>query len=225
MTESLPLVGDGDEIDLLQAIEAAFGVCLTREEAERCVTVGDMHAVLLSKVRHVERGALPCPTATAFRRLRRAIEKLQPGQVVRPDTEIVTLLAGGGAGRRWRRLQLETGLRLPSAGSGSFLLLMACIGTPFFAYPFVGWLSSLGLLLSIPLAFFLNDRLPISPPSRYDTVGDLARAAAGLNISSLSWPAGAMRTRDVWSALEAIIRDELDWDGPVSPEMRLVALR
>jgi hypothetical protein len=88
---------DLEEVELLQAVEAAFDVRLTDAEAEQIRTVGDLHSMLIGRLHHVERGAIPCPAAMAFRRLKRAIEGAQPRTQVRPSTELALLAERG----RW----------------------------------------------------------------------------------------------------------------------------
>jgi hypothetical protein len=91
---------------------------------------------------------------------------------------------------------------------------------PVAAYALLGDAWWLTLLASALLTFFVGSRLPRQPSSRYRSVGDLARGAAGLNISALAGSTGTMRKRDVWPALETIIREELAWEGPLEAETR-----
>jgi hypothetical protein len=52
-------------------------------------------------------------------------------------------------------------------------------------------------------------------PERLGTVGDLACAVAALNVAALASPKEPLRKREVWGALEGIIRDNLNWSGAV----------
>ena len=47
MLESLGLGGDGDEVDAIERVEAAFGVRLDVTDAVRWVTVGEVYSSLL----------------------------------------------------------------------------------------------------------------------------------------------------------------------------------
>ncbi len=47
MVKSLGLGGDGDEVDAIQGVEAAFGVRLDYADAATWLTVGDVYASLL----------------------------------------------------------------------------------------------------------------------------------------------------------------------------------
>jgi hypothetical protein len=72
----LNLVGDGDDIDVLYAIEKTFGVKLSDAEAVHCETVGQLYDVVSSKLNMPEVRNLRCPTALAFFRLRAALRRL-----------------------------------------------------------------------------------------------------------------------------------------------------
>jgi hypothetical protein len=43
-----------------------------------------------------------------------------------------------------------------------------------------------------------------------------------MNVKALSGEVGVMRTSDVWTALEGITREEVDWEGPIRPETRFI---
>jgi hypothetical protein len=57
-------------------------------------------------------------------------------------------------------------------------------------------------------------------PERLSTVGDLARAVAALNVAALASPDQPLRTREIWTALVEVIRDNLVWSGAVQPTTR-----
>jgi len=56
LSNSLNLVGDGDEIDILEDIEGVFDVRFSDDEAERCETLGDVHDVLTACGRRASSG-------------------------------------------------------------------------------------------------------------------------------------------------------------------------
>lgn len=49
MRESLGLGGDGDEIEVVEAVERAFAVRFDQSDADRWITVGDLFASLLER--------------------------------------------------------------------------------------------------------------------------------------------------------------------------------
>ena len=46
---NIGMVGDGDEVELLEDIERAFSVRFTDDEAEAIVTLGDLHEAIMTK--------------------------------------------------------------------------------------------------------------------------------------------------------------------------------
>jgi hypothetical protein len=227
MASDLGLAGDLDDVELIQAVEAAFGVRLSNDELTRLQTVGDLRDLLQAHVRHVERGDLPCVTAAAYRRLRSAIRKRRPELLLHPKTPMRSFIGRSDARDWWQYLEGEAALALPqlTLSIPGALVVVALVVSPVAVFYFAG--SSFGIL-SLPLlpaAGWLSRRLGRNLPREPETLGALARVAAAKNISSLSWPAGVVRTKDIWSSLEAIIRDELSFPGPIRPETRFFPKR
>jgi hypothetical protein len=138
----------------------------------------------------------------------------------------LALLAERGPLEQWWRAA-ESDLKLPRRPltTLSWLLLLSLLAAPLALLPIFGARSLLGWLALVPVVHFLGPRLPVAPPSptRYRTVGELARITAALNVRALSSGAtGLMRTSDVWAALEAVIREQVDWEGPITPETRFI---
>jgi hypothetical protein len=104
---------DLDDVEFIEAVEAAFGIAFRKDEPPAWFTFGDVFDATCRHVRPVERGPVPCLSATAYRRIRKTILKHRPGLKIRPDTPLKSLL-GDHSGRAWcRALQRETGLQLP----------------------------------------------------------------------------------------------------------------
>jgi hypothetical protein len=211
---------DLDDIDFIEAVEAAFGIAFDKEPAAWS-TFGDVFDAICRRVQPVERGSFPCLSASAYRRIRSALLKIAPGSDIQPETFLKTLLGDRGLFVWWRGLEQESGLRLPAPTltTWSVLILLALI----FAVPGVvvvsglpGWIA----LLSPMLGLFAGGWLPHKPGVR--TVGDLARSAAALNARRLSQSHAAIRTRDVWDSLVWIARDITAYRGPIERETALI---
>jgi hypothetical protein len=65
---------DLDDIDFIEAVEAAFGITFDREPAAWS-TFGDVFDAICQRVQPVERGPFPCLSASAYRRIRRALSQ------------------------------------------------------------------------------------------------------------------------------------------------------
>jgi hypothetical protein len=219
--EVLPLVGDGDEIDLLQEVERSFAIKLPRD-LRHCHTVGDLYKILIASIPHAENGRAGCLAAKAYFALRRAIRKHDPGRVIVPSTELAHIVTGRLGDYRWlRRIKEETGLEMPALtrGTGADLLFLASISIPMVGCAAHGWT---GTFIALPISFgLLAFQRPLRRfPTRLRTVRDLAQAVAALNVAALASPNEGLRKREIWPALEGVIRDNLDWSGSVLPTTR-----
>jgi len=105
------------------------------------------------------------------------------------------------------------------ADTGSGVLFLISIGLPLAGSAAHGWI---GVLMALPISIGL---LALSHrvkrlPTRLRTVGDLAETVAALNVAALASPDEPLREREIWTALQGVIRDNLGWDGPVLPTTR-----
>ena len=218
---TLGLGGDGDDVGFVEAVGAAFGITFDKEP-ETWSTFGDVFDTICRHMQPVDRGALPCLSASAYRRLRRAIVGIRPNSDVRPDTPLKELIGHEGVSHWWRGLERDTGLNLPrlTVANWAALLFFGLL----FAVPGVAVVNGLPGWMAVlfPACWLFALRwLPSRPPVR--TVGDLARAVAALNAKAMSEMHGTMRTRDVWDSLVWIAREISGHKGPIDRETTLLA--
>lgn len=209
---------DLDDVEFIEAVEAAFGIAFRKDEPETWSTFGDVFDATCGHVQPVERGPVPCLSATAFRRIRRAILKNRPGLTVRPDTPLTSVLGDRTGGAWCRALQRETGLQLPYRPGSLLLFFAVTFGTMILGAVngLSGWIAVLAPILGLLSIMWLRPALPVR------TVGDLARGVAALNPKKLSQPDGVIRTRDVWRSLVFIVRDVTAYEGPIDRKTVLV---
>src|SRR5690348_12074284 len=91
MKDTLDLVGDGDELDVVVDVERTFGIKLTGEEAERTRTVGQLYDLIEVKYPNSGSGTLACLSRTAFYRLRRAVKAIGATDKITPQSPISVL--------------------------------------------------------------------------------------------------------------------------------------
>ncbi len=83
--QTLGLGGDGDDAELVQAIERAFDLRFADAETASWRTAGDIHKTLLDRMPESPAGA--CATSMAFYRLRSGLEAVRRGSgAIRPQT-------------------------------------------------------------------------------------------------------------------------------------------
>ncbi|MBW7969862.1 acyl carrier protein [Bradyrhizobium sp. BR 10289] len=201
----LNLVGDGDDVDVLYAVEEAFSVKISDAEALRCETVGQLFDIVSSKLNISEARHLRCPTALAFFRLRAALRRLGYVQRLTPKTDLRTIFRAHRAKSLHDILSRETdlpALELHPATITALALITAC-GVAFSLW-FGSWLPLLG---SAVLAIILGFVLPQTISQRTASLGDFASNCAAWNYGRLSKQAGGARRRDVWKAVTIVVRE------------------
>lgn len=72
--KSVGVVGDGDDVAILVAIEDVFKIAIMDEDAESIRTLEDAHSVICSKLPDDETEQTKCLTAMAYYRLNRAMQ-------------------------------------------------------------------------------------------------------------------------------------------------------
>ncbi len=234
-------------LDFRRDIDRTFGVKLTDEEVGTFETVGDVFAVVRSRLNGIERSdALPCLTAATFYALRRALLVHNPGANTSPKSLLGDSITAKNPKKVWRDLEEHSQLSLPSLqptkASEIVALMMVIISVLIGGFIALEHLSidferitaflALGLLGNMALALFVSLMAglvlacvtsalgPKEIPKEIKTVGDLAEATAKLNLSSYAKRFGAVRNRDVWASLVWIIQ-EFGWPKiPINADTR-----
>lgn len=197
---TLDLVGDGDDIDLLREVEATFGVTITDNEAARLYTVGDLHDLICEKRSVPEQS--PCLTAQAFRMI---APEIAGGRRISPSTRLDTL-AGDRRVIDWlRKIDGQSDFDLlTDEHPAVFPLLLIFIALPFalawLSFDLIGSGGVLWFLLWGGLGHLSEvlRRLPRTLPPSIRTVGDLVRETLPLNYRHLAAHGATGGRRDVW---------------------------
>lgn len=204
MMNSVDLDPEWGAIDLIEEVEAIFGFTITKEEAERCATVGDLYEVICAHSPDWDGQGGSCGSSMVFYRMRRSLSP-DDKRGVTPDTP----LAGTGLqpSRLFKKLEEDTGLRLPAyeltwlGMTGGFLLVGGIIAT-FVAFLTGHWIAAAVILLIALAGLPLLRRDPGRLPAGFVTVSDLVRRTVPLNATGLKDAGG--RPADRWSILTAL---------------------
>ncbi len=244
MQNTLNLVGDGDDIDVLSDVERLFGIAVTDAEAANLLTVGNLFDLIMRKKgAHRTRA---CLTQVAFYRLRRALRELGADVQIEPDSPLSSVLEA--ATRRssvraaWRDLSRRSRLKLPNRelNWGWLHLLLGPsaplwwirLRVPLIVVIFVAavfalerltaisgqaafWSALLGIIF---MGVALSVILPLvfgTIPIRLQTVGDLAREAAGCSFVKLRTEKNGSSAQDQWLALTSILREHTAHTGQI----------
>jgi hypothetical protein len=203
MPTTLDLDPEWGAIDLIEEVETVFRFTITKDEAERCATIGDLYAVVCAHTLGWDAASGKCGSSMTFYRMRRSLDP-ERTQGVSPRT---TLTGYGRPFELFKKLGRETGLRLPSVRltpvgmvSGFFLtgaLLVAIVTLLVGQWLFSGVAIGVAVFGMLPI-WADRGRLPTG----VETVGDLVRRTAPLNARQLEADGG--RLADRWTILVSL---------------------
>jgi acyl carrier protein len=220
-----------DSVELVIRVEETFGIAVPDEEAEKIITVGDLHRCVLAKLAGQERETPHCLSASTFYRLRRGIiDRFGIDRhCVRPRSPINNLIPGANRRSEWQRLGQSLGWRLPELGRPSWvwtalfglllawLVLVIIVWGQLTAFTFepvilmgIGFLAGASLLAA--MVHGLTRPLAVCFPSR--TMRDMVTLILVLNFDAICKDQAGWNRREVWESLRAIIVDQLG----VSPD-------
>lgn len=205
VADTLKLVGDGDELDLLRVVETSFEVDFGKRL--EWTTVEHMF-LALKALRPPSDEVGSCATSMTFYQLRRASPFLTEIDV-KPDTRLRNL--GIRHPKHFVRvLEKASGLRLPPANwaitaQGGCLLALTGLAGIILSGLLDGSLAYLGYL-TVVLGFMLIrfDRGSFDDKS----FGELARETASLNVARLIDQGADRRESALWRALTQLIATE-----------------
>ncbi len=220
--DTIGLAGDGDDVDLIRAIESSFGVQFANDPA-KWLTVGDIYDALLTRIPTSSTARL-CATSMAFYRIRAA---LMCTAEVRGRVAPATKLAGLTAlppKLLFAKLSQEMGVStLPITlswwgGAGVAAVLSGIVGAFFALQVHAVW--PVLLLMPVGIAMISTD-----VGGYYSTtVGDLARTVAIRNVRQFISDGADSRPETLWRALCVLIADETQFDADkISASTRLIA--
>lgn len=204
MANTLDLDPEWGAIDLLEDVEATFGISIANEEAERCCTIGDLFDIVRAHSPDWDGQDGSCGSSMVFYQLRRSLSP-DSRRSVSPDMPLTA--SGLQPSRLFKKLADDTGLRLPSYQltwlglTGGFALVGGILGAVvalLTGHWLVSGIFALIALTGLPLLRLDPGRLPAA----IVTVEDLVRRTVPLNADSLK-ESGA-RPADRWSVLTAL---------------------
>ncbi len=208
-----------DTVEILMAVEASFGVEIADEEAERVVTVGELHKCVARKLEAKWGGEQsgPCLSSLMFYQMRRAlIEAFGVARAaVKPDSPTEPLVPRSDRRENWVRLGQSLDVRLPDLQRPRWmenalgcLVLAVPLATMFSAQMQSGFSWAAVFLSSsfvvwaahkatVPLAVYL--------PPECGTMRGCVETITGANYAALARKHGGWNRRESWQALRALV--------------------
>ncbi|MGC3936489.1 hypothetical protein ACOTTU_01650 [Roseobacter sp. EG26] len=224
--KSVGVVGDGDDVELLEDFEAVFAIAITDKEAESILTLGEAHEIICSKIPKNHEEQVKCLSAMAYYRLNRAIKahgKIQP-------LERLELRAGTSPKVFQKHLENNSNLSL------EFLTRISSWVVALFLLQFVTWIAATivfsGMLSIIAgfLTFSFTHALWRIAEHRdrhvwaFDgTIADLSRRAAEVNFGKLVSLGGKWNETEVWRTMTSVIQSHTGFpQDQMTPKMQFI---
>ena len=210
---TLDLDPEWGAIDLLEEVEASFGIKIEDVIAEQIETVGDLYDAICDLTPKWDSQRGPCTSSVIFYRMRLALVHLDR-KSISPRMDLP--LHGTTPSKLFSLLERKTGLRLPSASLttpgviGGMLFLIGIIGGVIALFDTAWEFAAGGAVMAAAGAALLRadpGRLPVG----VETLGDLVTRAVPLNAQELA-QMGA-RLPDRWTMLTALAAEH----GILSP--------
>lgn len=200
---------EGDQLDdLLHAVETSFGIRFADEETARVQTAGDLHDMIMARLRG---DGDRCATSMAFYRLRRglialgAAEKIVPGSPLPIEMKKVPKAY-------LRRLSALSSLDVRTGvigwpGAIGMLMILGLVVLVLLALGQQSWpLLWVAVAMAVgATTLIVADRGRI--PDGVASIGDLTRFAVARNHGRLVIEGAAARDGEVWSSVRGIVAD------------------
>lgn len=216
-----------DMVELLVAVEVTFAIQVDDGEFQEITTVGDLHALVMSKISaRSSADPIECAKVATFNRLRRALTEVAAVSRadIRPGVAIGGLIHPRDRRAAWSKLSEQSELFLPALTAPKWLLYFAlavsataCIAV-YLAYS-LSW--TLVLVFGGAMLAILKTTKPlhVELPEGIKTVGDLTRAAAARNHTLVAHGRRYTSPDQIWDALVEIIVEQLSIERSlVKPE-------
>lgn len=224
--KSVGIVGDGDDVELIEAFESTFKISFSNEEAESMSTLGQAFEAICSKLPTTQSQQNKCLTAMAYYRLNRAL--CDDGKI---DLGTRVKVPHGQSPKSFQKqLERRADLKL------HFLTGTSTRTTILFFFQFVSWMVA-PVMLSGSSAFLgavviaagshILWRFADSSDERVwvfnGTLGDLSRQASETNFGKLVSLGGTWKEPDVWKIMTSIIHDYTGFPPDnMTPEMKFI---
>lgn len=208
-----------DSVELVLEVEEHFGVNISDDEACEIRTVGDLLALVESRVpRRDAAGCLSLPWFLKVRRLAREAAR-QPSLRVHPATTVCEALRPRQRRLLWRDLKELSGeslheLQRPAfvvvaIGLAAFATIPLLVASASEGMPQLAWAALTCGLGAWGLAVVTRP-LKTLPPTGYKTFGQITRRLVGLEALAIGYPANAREL--IFNDLAVIVSDQLGVD-------------
>jgi hypothetical protein len=226
---TLNLVGDGDDLDVISDAEDIFEVKLVDREVSAVESVGELYDLIVDKYRSRHPITQACLSQTAFYRLRSALDAMGAKGPIRPATSVSLMMSQLPGNRhirhKWRELARRSGLKLPRLEVRwmpfdvvvprylcylrSAAVILIFFLTAYAISKLAGMTFGWALIATFTCFIFVSTISWLwfaDIPLRIKTIGDLAHESSGHSFTALRREKPGCSPVDLWQALVAILR-------------------
>jgi len=220
-----------DAVELVMGVEDHFGISIQNSEAERVRSVGDLIALIQSRIDAAQ--AATCPTLSSFLQLRSCVREIANDDElrIRTGTRVVDVLTQSERQRLWKRLgdllgSAPPGLRRPPAMRKLLLVLAlaaiisAIVSSAAIDFAILPLTFALAAIITLVL-HFLTVPFRVVPPDALTTFGAISQRMSGVTVATKQLH---LRSRDeILDELIPIVVETLGVDpSEVVPTARFI---
>lgn len=214
-----------DSVELLMAIEDSFQIVIENEEVADVKTIGDMHRLILQKLK-IKKGDI-CLTGAAFYRTRCVLLSATGAKrgEIRPATLLKTIMPWRRRRRMWQDMKATIALNTPDLHHPVWFTwcsliiaipaaILLILGTLSFLplWPLVGLMIATVLVIDAALYRF-TPGLAIAFPEKNMNAGQLAQHVLARNYAKLAKEVSNSGELEVWESLCLVIENQLCIDA------------
>jgi hypothetical protein len=213
-----------DTWELVETVEASFGVKFTEDELIDATTLGTMAQIIFKKLEHPV--SPRCLSAITFYKLRRAFIELfgMPGAKISPTTSLFELMPWKIRKKQWRYIQDHLNYVLPQLTWPLWLLGIALVltgSTLYFLFGFKmlrtmgaasGFAGVFGFIAILALVCMILEPLARDFPRDCVTFGGLAKLVLARNYGKVAARHGISSGKEVIQSLLVLVAEETSTD-------------
>lgn len=207
---SVGLVGDGDDVELIECFEEVFEITFSNEEAESITTLGEAYEIICSKLPTSTEKRNRCLTAMAYYRLNRSLRdqgKIPPAVRIEVPSDMTPKSFQ-------KQLEERSNLRLNFLTRASswvvvltFLQFVTWVAGPILFSGLSAFVATATIFAVSHALWRIAERSDNRVWSFDGTIGDLSRRASEENIGKLVLLGGKWKDADIWRSMTSIISD------------------
>jgi len=195
-----------DTVELVMEVEDTFKIKIADEEAERTQTIGELHALVLTKLEGRKVNEY-CTSQRTFYSLRRFLSSYVDRSLkkIRPMNKTEDYFPPENRRKTWEQFSQDTPYRFPNLCRPEWVIILLCLifavttflGFMLFRNHLPVWLIVVFLFpwayLFYILTVLFSEPLAVEIPSDCNTLGGLTQSLVSLNYDTVDYDGGNVK--------------------------------